>query len=246
MISRKTAKKLASLSAVGAGALVLTAEKAEAGIVYQSFQPSPPTVGFHHSDLSYFSVALGNFGGAGSYGFGFSRTHFGGGTPNSFVAGREIVASFLNNVQFAILNSGTLHIFGPGAVFGTTQPASSHFGVAARFWGKTSTGTPPPATHHATFGNASFSDGYALFTFDPGGTPLYGWVELSLSVSNAYGSSADLGPNLTILAYAYDNSGNQIAAGAASPEPESLSLAALALGSLGLRRWRAARKNKAA
>lgn len=112
-----------------------------------------------------------------------------------------------------------------------------------------SSGTPGRRGVQTSSGAGSggnFPPMFALFTFqDPSISPnlLYGWMELSSSVSDGSG------PLVTVEGWAYDDSGNPIAAGdtgeGSAPEPSTMamtSLGALALGATGLRRWRAARK----
>jgi hypothetical protein len=77
----------------------------------------------------------------------------------------------------------------------------------------------------------------------------YGWVEASMTVTRTINNTSSFGPNLTIIQYAFDNTGAVLAAGATSnapsPEPSTLAesgIAALILGAEGLRRWRKARK----
>ena len=95
--------------------------------------------------------------------------------------------------------------------------------------------------------SGSNGDFYKLFQFFSSSANQYdyGWVSLYQSMSDTSG------PDIDLLGMAYDDSGAQIAAGdtgASTPEPSTLSLsglAALALGAVGLRRWRAARKRAA-
>lgn len=75
------------------------------------------------------------------------------------------------------------------------------------------------------------------FTFNPDGTQLYGWADVTFSVGGTYGLA-------TVNEWAYDSTGSSILAGqtvvAAVPEPATAAtgLALLALGAAGLRRKR--------
>jgi hypothetical protein len=112
----------------------------------------------------------------------------------------------------------------------------------------------PPAPHsyqfQQTFGNTPFNNLYSLFEFTDGSNTLYGWIQLSYTVSGQFGPDAIFGPELTIHDFAYDDSGALIGAGqtvdaSQVPEPStavSTGLAALALGAVGLRQWRKARQ----
>jgi hypothetical protein len=95
------------------------------------------------------------------------------------------------------------------------------------------TTTPSGATHPVfqpgtttAYASRTFTSEYALFTFtDYDGNQQYGWLDLSVQ-ANA--------PFVELLGYGYT-----------TPEPIGelpAGLAALALGALGLRRWRIARK----
>jgi hypothetical protein len=94
------------------------------------------------------------------------------------------------------------------------------------------TGTVSAGTRF-TLGQAN----YIGFSFLTNGKTCYGWIKFDLETS---GSNVVL----TVLAWAYDDSGATIKAGITSvPEPAetAIGLGALALGAAGLRRWRKAK-----
>lgn len=74
--------------------------------------------------------------------------------------------------------------------------------------------------------------GFIGFSFNPGGTTLYGWAEFTFDALATRGQ-------ITVGSWAYDDSGAGIAVGAI-PESETaaLALGTLALGAAGLRRMR--------
>ncbi len=88
-----------------------------------------------------------------------------------------------------------------------------------------------------SFTFVGYGKAYALFTFEVGSQTDYGWLELNL------GNSPNFGPLVSLIGYAYDTTGQPIAAGVI-PEPKRLPLAlgALALGAICVREWRAKRK----
>jgi hypothetical protein len=134
----------------------------------------------------------------------------------------------------------------PGMLSGSSSPTSSgssSSGCCSSSPGSSTSGFP----HNALLpNNQPFIDKYALFTFLNGPTTLYGWVELSLSIADSYGPNGT--PDLAVIAWAWDDSGNSLPAGdttVPTPEPATevaTGLAALALGAEGLRSWRKARK----
>ena len=76
---------------------------------------------------------------------------------------------------------------------------------------------------------------YIGFRFNPSGTMLYGWANVTLTEGNQFGT-------FVINEWAYDDTGASIQTGATSAVPEPATYAAglglLALGAAGLRRWR--------
>lgn len=238
----------------------MTADKAEASAVFVPLA-TPVTVGFAAGDVKGTSFTFKAF--SDTFKFGFSR-YFGANGFGTGVKFRSVTAfgSALNpsnTFRFATTyfqipkHSGSipgLKVFNPGSAW--TLPATSGFfsvlPVGARFWKGTSA-----SNTHFVFGNGSFSHEFALFAFGPASAPGYGWVDLSFSITDAFGPSCGpgprcgdtnhLGPELTIWGYAYDDSGNALGAGSLTsmPEPDTFAatgLAALALGAAGMRRWR--------
>lgn len=234
-------KKLASLSAVGAGALAVTAEQAEASNI-NFVQQSPVKVGFARGDFATASISFS----LGST--NFFASFFRSWNQSSGFRGRAILGS--GPLRFAAAySSGSLPILkivGPGKTWAQVSSGNgySFFGVGFRLW--------TTAGSHHVFGNPSFSGQYALFQFGPFSDPDYGWVQLSYSVTDAAGPNCaypacgdpnNLGPELIVGSFAYDTSGATIVAGAGTPEPDTLALAGLAvlaLGAAGMRRKRAA------
>jgi hypothetical protein len=73
-----------------------------------------------------------------------------------------------------------------------------------------------------------------------------------LNNNKAFGTGGSNGPDLTVVSWAFDDTGAPIHAGdegGTVPEPGTLGttgLAALTLGALGVRRWRNARPSRTA
>ena len=253
-LNRKTVRKLASLSALGAGAIALTADKAEATIISNTVGT---TVGFSPGSVA--SWGSGILPGSTSASLFFQRNS----SASSRSGTRRVSASGIGKfVKFAYAGTGAtrgLATFSAGAKLGA-NPVTSNTRVGLRAWLKTpytfsttSGFVSGSSTFHSIRGRNNFTDKFALFTYTGNSGPLFGWVELTYAVTDAFGNNPAFGPDLTIIAYGVDDSGLQIAAGdagggAATPEPSAIymsGLGALVLGAEGLRRWRAAKRQVA-
>jgi hypothetical protein len=237
-IGKPNLKRLASLSALGAGALGVTAGTANA------------------STIVYSGIVDDNVGWGVGYG------------ASAIIAGPNGAGAVLGRGEYFSSSTGLIRIVGLGARSGShgTQfrfigkpnsylfpynQAAAAFPLNARF------GVPPASrllnqgfiarweTYIiTTFQTTKFSttDRYLLFTFMGGdlAKPLYGWAQFSVMFEGYPG------PDVTLIDWAYNTSGAQIPAGdTGSPEPSTFALtglSALALGAVGLRSWRAARK----
>jgi hypothetical protein len=251
-IKKKNVARLASLSALGAGALGVAAGTAKADIVSMplndkvGFSPGFGSGATIQLRTSVLAPVLGSFKisarGPGIPNFGTSHTKFGG-TRNRFFSRQYLRFNayyHAGNVKFWEV-SGVLGIFGPGKKWNTAggNLITSRGNIASRSEWKFTTSALGPKTVQKFKSNGS---GYALFTFSCPAGSCYGWLELSDSVT------ANSGPDVTLEGLAFDTSGAYITTpggAAAVPEPsafELTGLVALVLGATGLRRWRAARK----
>ena len=227
-IKKRNVARLASLSALGAGALGVTAGTAQADtIIYHPVTPAVE-VGFGGQATFKATFGLDKFSVCASWGHGTHKTRSGFPAPATFW---RVNVNGKSQVRFEG-SGGFLRLVGlgqewaGGAGFETLHVATR--GMTSSFFSFWSEGNNP-------------SDKYALFRFSAAGGYDYGWLELSSVVSPRSG------PLVTVEGWAYDDTLNEpIPAGDTGvPEPSTMALtglAALAVGAAGLRRWRVARK----
>jgi hypothetical protein len=228
--------KIASLSALGAGALIAGAGRADASTIYSG----PVNVDVGASGQPFYTLSLSGSKTFLSFTY-FARTTTIARTDRLHYRSISGFGPAAAGVQIATMGTARrdLRLFLAGAVF--TGVAHSSASAGGRVWRQSVDGG-----HRSSkiFGVAPFSHEYSLFRFTtPAGQTDYGWVQLSYAV----GVNPGTGPDLTIIDYAWDNSGALLPAGdTGAPEPSSMAmtgLGALALGAVGLRRWR---KNRSA
>jgi hypothetical protein len=238
-LKRKNVARLASISALGAGALGVVAGSAEAGTI--QFTALSGEIGFSATtkplgSLSTLKVPV--VPGITAY---FKRSSF-------FTAPGGALKSGTVNLEGLV--SPAISFAGGSINF---QTGNAVAGQQWKYSGPASSGALDLLLGQRT--SAGFHSGqngtfYKLFAFATSYFAPYdwGWIELDETVS------ATAGPDVKILGIGYDTSGALIEAGAgaadagATPEPSTAALAslsALALGATGLRRWRAARKQNA-
>jgi hypothetical protein len=239
-IKKPNMKRLASLSALGVGALGAIAGPAEAGIIYSGtldenigFGPGYGTkatiAGPGGADgILDLQVSVCNSPCGAVFHLVELNAHQGVNGTNFLLQGNR------NSIPWA----ASAYAFPQGAEFGpSSQAPIARFGYIAK---------SSVQAFITTFQQTNFNstDRYLLFTFGGGDLPqrLYGWAQFSVAPIPGNFS----GPDVTLIDWAYDNSGAQIPAGdTGTPEPSTFALtglSALALGAAGLRSWRAARK----
>jgi hypothetical protein len=226
-IKAKNVKRLASLSALGLGAMTL-AGTADADVVVTQvnqsvgfgpgFGPGPVTV---------------SFGPLGLGGFSLFRSTF---TTRDFLGSVAAVKGvFLGGTgNLALIDS----FFDPAGAFPYGRGSAGLMGASFNLLtaGVQALITTALGSHEKVSALPFTSpDKYFLFAFgtSSGPSPLFGWGELTEMMSPQ-------GPDVTLVEYAYDTSGAFLPAGVV-PEPSEtvpLALSALVLGAAGMRRWR--------
>ena len=234
-------KRLASLTALGAGALSATVATADASsIVYSGILNE--RVGFNNGSLWGATVS-------GPDGAGFLMQDFSRSAPqHSVIDGVSLIArSGPHGTRFRFLgNYKGPHIF---RNFASGFPINDGWSAAAPGHRILSGGLV--AIYKYSYGSVrgkeftGLDNPFLLFEFTGGNLSqtIYGWAQLDVTFNKRFPRS----PAVTLVDWAYDTSGNQIPAGdTGTPEPSTLTLtglAALALGAKGLRSWRVARKS---
>jgi len=221
--------KLVSLLALATGAVALP-QTGHADIIFTDLSSEPVLVGFAGLGTNEFLFTL-----PGTAQVGFERLSGG-----PFLTQPVSVQSFYTvRVVAGDRGGGAGGIRRDGGFFAVPQ-------VLGDAWSQEGVGTALNVTVGLAtdlFAGRSpasdYSDRYLAWSFadsTQGGATRYGWVHINLDI---VGFNAG-GPTVTILGYAYDNTGAKPSMGMV-PEPSSgalLVMGALALGSRGLRKWR--------
>jgi hypothetical protein len=271
-LDRKSAKKLASLSALGAGAIALSSGTAEASIIYSG--SIDVKVGF--------SCGCGGYQSAG-YTFLFGPNLVGYGILSLQTRARTRTIGTGPTAQYRYLGWVSARGFAVGRLTpnSTGSPGSHYTSQRWKFqvqanpftygpakfmrlvsegvaWGggSTAAGTVPILQRSFQFTGPSTGSTISYNNYpnpiDPNKKyALFSFNDPGCGSGTCYGwlelglNFQPTGPNVDLLGWAFDDSGAPLGAGVA-PEPSTFvltGLAALALGAKGLRRWRAARKS---
>jgi hypothetical protein len=283
-IKSKNLRRLASLSALGAGAMAVVTGTAEADVVEVNVNQS---VGFDPG-FSSMPVTVSLPGGAGFSLVAMAFTsrgstlvsqkrRFPGGTYRgrpSWVTSDHFRKSAAFRENLGIVTRGvnlTRNRIGissvaafsqgggrkPSSLAGPLRLGVEATAAASRFFSRTvnfyctntfrfgcfaTIGPRKGNLVKSLYPENNFPDPYRyfLFNFQDDGQTLYGWGQLNVTVGPG------VGPDVTLVDYAYDTTGARIAPGQTSsvPEPSEtvpLALSALVLGAAGVRRWRAAK-----
>ena len=229
-LKRVNRKRLASLSALGAGALGVAAIPADANdIVFSGVInvqiPSPV--------YKYTMLGPDGAGGIFKYSYGECQVTCFHISAWAAVALSSKPGKF--GTEFRFLATGPRNSFAQGeplaAIWGTAAGKSTK---SADIWYAYS--------FHGIETTFSPTDRYLLFRFQGGALKhdMYGWARIQVTTKG----------EVDLVDWAYDSSGAQIPAGdTGTPEPSTFALtglAALALGAKGLRAWCEARKKAAA
>jgi len=244
---RNLRHKVMSLSALGAGALVFGAGRADATIISSGIIDQD--VGFVSGIAVYVSPFLGPLNAT----FHFKthhqttrRTSFG----SKITTVKRSIRAYGKSLFFEGNAAGTLTLFNTNAKWGApVKPNAANELVGGRKWNNSGMNGVVWSLGNKSFPTTSSPNQYALFRFKTSTSPTkydYGWIELSYSVSRTL-NPLSYSPELVVDCWAYDDAGAIVVAGEeppAAPEPGTLfqtGLAALALGAAGLRRWRKTR-----
>lgn len=169
----------------------------------------------------------------------FFMKHLGAGDPISAGAGAFLVGGEPGLGGRSFVAAGQVPFY-------TNRPSTTSFpGSGCSAFGTCSTTSFSQKKanlrlNHQLAGWNPNSTGFAGFSFNNAGQTDYGWVRLTYSVG-----ANGLPDSMTAIDWAYDSTGNPIQAGqtiAATPEPATAGLAALALGSAGILALRRKRK----
>jgi len=234
-LTKKNVARLASISALGAGALGVGAGSAEAGPI--TYTPLNGQVGV---------------------GPGFKSTFSASSFKAPIVPGIDIYFRRQIFTASSAFATGLIRMDAGLSVNRVSQGADLAFQLRNAVAGQKVTSLRSSTLNRSLLlgirtlsggvaGNGQNGTFYKLFAFVTSSfAPVdYGWIKLHETLSPT------TGPDVQILGLAYDQTGSTIAAGdtgassaPATPEPSSAALAslsALALGAAGLRRWRAVR-----
>jgi hypothetical protein len=260
-LTRKSATKLASLTALGAGAIALTTDEAQAsiivstntmvvgcGCVASSFDYDSLFDAFRTVYLSFGIAGAGRpYGGSqtsrfleGVKGYGYVSTSLGATNPMSF----RIVPGSLPDgsappMFMQLFQAGATWDAGAAAGTGSAWGGNGSYGfaVAHKRFDVRFTGTSP-----SNFASTTIASGSS---FPNPNDPSYRYALFSFSDPNCPGGACygwanigvDLsgpGPVVTVRSWAYDDSGLKIAAGAGDPVPEPSTFALTGIAALAL------------
>jgi hypothetical protein len=247
-ITRKNAVRLASITALGAGALGVAAGTAEAGTIVEGPYPLNNSVGFPTPESGSGTFAIGNVTVGNLFNIRWYRT-----SSSRFSDWKIAAQTGTTSLRFAA-NLATKALSNWAGPVSFSRLIASRFvqrGSVVTGYGPSTTGagtSENPGSLEPHFGSAITNVGgtdktvggtldYLLFHFlNPVNSHTdFGWLQLS-NVTISTGDPA--GPTAQLVDWGYYDTSNV-------PEPSTLltgGLVALALGAAGLRRWRAARK----